>query len=52
MNAFDSKVKGCLAGAAIGTELGMQRLLIGDPRLPPREAGKALSAPLAWRKAP
>ena len=50
--AFDSKVKGCLAGVVIGTELGMQRLLIGEPKVSAFDAIQALSASLPWRAAP
>lgn len=49
---LESKVRGCLSGAFAGTELGMQKILLGEPRIAPAEAEKVLSTPLPWREAP
>jgi ADP-ribosylglycohydrolase len=49
---LENRIRGCLTGAFAGTELGMQRILIGEPKVGPADAGKALTAALPWRKAP
>jgi len=50
--AFIDKVQGSLLGAVIGTELGMQSLLLGEPRLSYSNTVEALKVKLKWREAP
>jgi len=49
---FVNKVQGALFGAVIGTELGIQSLILGEQRLAPSDAKGALKVKLKWREAP